>query len=243
MAVYDIAGLTVSMTPHGRTAAQAEKYLSPDQSKAPDLEINITPALLRQARAYYPPEVDEDGIEYLLSGTAFYTKLLEHGGMLLHASCVVVDGYAYLFTAHSGTGKSTHTGLWLQKFGARAYILNDDKPALRRIDGQLCACGTPWSGKFDISRPENVPVAAIALLSRSKGRPNSIRRASVAESLPKLMAQTVNKLNENHMDQLLNNLEQLVKNIPIYDLSCDMSPEAADMAWQAMRRDADGGKA
>ena len=236
MAVYDIAGLTVSMAPHGRTAAQAEKYLSPDQSKTPDLEINITPALLQQARAYYPPEVDKDGIEYLLSGTAFYIKLLEHGGMLLHSSCVVVDGYAYLFTAHSGTGKSTHTGLWLQTFGARAYILNDDKPALRRIDGQLCACGTPWSGKFDISRPENVPVAAIALLSRSKGKPKSIRRASVAESLPKLMAQTVNKLNETHMDKLLKNLEQLVENVPIFSLSCDMSPESADLGYLAMLR-------
>lgn len=234
MAIYDIAGLAVEMAPHGRTAAQAKKYLSADQSRTPDLTIDLAPELLAKARPCYPEEVDDDGVEYLLSGTIFYTKLLDHGGMLLHASCVVVDGQAYLFTAHSGTGKSTHTGLWLKKFGARAYILNDDKPALRRIGGRLCACGTPWSGKFDISRPENVPVAAIALLSRSKGQPNEICRATVAESLPKLMAQTVNKLNEGHMDKLLKNLEQLVENVPIFRLRCDMSPEAAEMAWQAM---------
>lgn len=232
MAIYDIAGLAVEMTPHGRTCDQAKKYLAKDQSKPAQLRINVSEELLNEALRVYPPELGKDGVEYLLSGSIFYTKLLEHGGMLLHASCVVVDTRAYLFTAHSGTGKSTHTQLWLQAFGDRAYILNDDKPALRRINGQLCACGTPWSGKLDLSQPANVPVAAIALLSRSKE--NSIRRANVAESLPKLLAQTVNKLNAEHMDRLLDNLEQLVENVPIYSLSCNMSPEAAKLAYSVM---------
>ena len=71
--------------------------------------------------------------------------------MLLHSSAVVVDGYAYLFSADSGTGKSTHTGLWKQHFGDRAYIINDDKPAIRKVDGEWYVFGTPWSGKTDTS--------------------------------------------------------------------------------------------
>ena len=79
-------------------------------------------------------------------GEAFYARLLQYDGMLLHASCVEKDGKAYLFSAKSGTGKSTHTHLWLRAF-PDSRIINDDKPAVRRMDGTFYACGTPFSGK------------------------------------------------------------------------------------------------
>lgn len=167
MALYDIAGLCVSMNAGGRTLRQAEKYLSNDQNKTPDIEINVNKQRIENAKKDHP-ELDENDWEYLLTGSDFYTHLLDFDGMLLHSSCVVVDGFAYLFSADSGTGKSTHTNLWLEKFKGKAYILNDDKPAIRKIDGKIYACGTPWSGKYDISQPKIVPIAAIALLERSE---------------------------------------------------------------------------
>ena len=91
-----------------------------------------------------------DSSEYTWFGYRFYCELIHHSGFFLHASAVSLDNRAYLFSADSGTGKSTHTGLWLEYFGkGRAFLINDDKPALRKGDSGYLACGTPFSGKHD----------------------------------------------------------------------------------------------
>ena len=63
-----------------------------------------------------------ESIEYIYTGTIFNRLLINHHGCMLHSSAVVVDGYAYLFSADSGTGKSTHTGLWIEHFKEKAFI-------------------------------------------------------------------------------------------------------------------------
>ena len=150
--------------------------------------------------------------------------------MMLHSSAVVVDGRAYLFSAASGTGKSTHTELWLKKFGERAYILNDDKPALRLIDGVWHACGTPWSGKYDISKPVCVPLAGIAFLNRDTT--NHIERYTGPMAAFELMNQTLR--HEKKTAQLMSILDRLVSSVPIWKLFCNMDPAAADVSYNAM---------
>lgn len=232
MALYDIAGLCVSMNAGGRTLRQAEKYLSNDQNKTPDIEINVNKQRIENAKKDHP-ELDENDWEYLLTGSDFYTYLLDFDGMLLHSSCVVVDGFAYLFSADSGTGKSTHTNLWLEKFKGKAYILNDDKPAIRKIDGKIYACGTPWSGKYDISQPKIVPIAAIALLERSET--NYIKLAETKKGVFTIFSQTVRRLNKEHINKLFDNVEMLFQNIPIYEFGCNISQDAVDVAYNTMK--------
>ena len=232
MALYDIAGLCVSMNAGGRTLRQAEKYLSNDQNKTPDIEINVNNQRIENAKKDHP-ELDENDWEYLLTGSDFYTHLLDFDGMLLHSSCVVVDGFAYLFSADSGTGKSTHTNLWLEKFKGKAYILNDDKPAIRKIDGKIYACGTPWSGKYDISQPKIVPIAAIALLERSET--NYIKPAETKKGVFTIFSQTVRRLNKEHINKLFDNVEMLFQNIPIYEFGCNISQDAVDVAYNTMK--------
>lgn len=232
MALYDIAGLCVSMNAGGRTLRQAEKYLSNDQNKTPDIEINVNKQRIENAKKDHP-ELDENDWEYLLTGSDFYTYLLDFDGMLLHSSCVVVDGFAYLFSADSGTGKSTHTNLWLEKFKDKAYILNDDKPAIRKIDGKIYACGTPWSGKYDISQPKIVPIAAIALLERSET--NYIKPAETKKGVFTIFSQTVRRLNKEHINKLFDNVEMLFQNIPIYEFGCNISQDAVDVAYNTMK--------
>ncbi len=232
MALYDIAGLCVSMNAGGRTLRQAEKYLSNDQNKTPDIEINVNKQRIENAKKDHP-ELDENDWEYLLTGSDFYTHLLDFDGMLLHSSCVVVDGFAYLFSADSGTGKSTHTNLWLEKFKGKAYILNDDKPAIRKIDGKIYACGTPWSGKYDISQPKIVPIAAIALLERSET--NYIKPAETKKGVFTIFSQTVRRLNKEHINKLFDNVEMLFQNIPIYEFGCNISQDAVDVAYNTMK--------
>jgi hypothetical protein len=151
---------------------------------------------------------------------------------MLHSSCVVVDGKAYLFTAPSGTGKSTHTELWLKQFGERAYILNDDKPALRMENGIWYAFGTPWSGKYDISRNERVPVAGIAVLSRSVE--NSIVRYSGFPAITAILDQMIRPAGEEYRTKILEILDGLMTDIPVWKLNCNMNPDAALVAYRAM---------
>ncbi|MCD8158677.1 MAG: hypothetical protein LUD77_07245 [Clostridiales bacterium] len=180
------------------------------------------------------PHLSINDCEYLLTGAAFYEKLIEFKGVLLHSSAVVVDGYAYLFSAFSGVGKSTHTGLWLDYFGDKAYILNDDKPALRMTDGRVYAYGTPWSGKTDLNRNVKVPVAGICFIERSQK--NYIRRAETFEAFGKFFEQTVRPDNEEKTDLFMGTINDIFCNLPIYIMGCNISPEAVETSYNEMRK-------
>jgi len=223
--LYSIAGLTVEIRAGGRTAAQAEAYRSCGD-RDPDIVVE------GDYRHFYEqhPYLEEDDACYIHAAREFYYKLLDFDGMMLHSSAVVVDGRAYLFSAASGTGKSTHTGLWLEKFGDRAYILNDDKPAVRLIDGVWYACGTPWSGKHDISKPVCVPLAGIAFLNRDTT--NHIERFTG----PKVSFELLNQMPRYNikLSQILDLLDRLVRQVPIWKLYCNMDMEAAEVSYTAM---------
>lgn len=233
MAIYDIAGLKVKMEQGGRTKRQAEKYLSPnqDENQKVDISISVDEKRINEAIEKHP-ELNESDWEYMLCGSDFYKGLIDYSGMLLHASCVVVDGYAYIFSADSGTGKSTHTNLWLKLFKG-SYILNDDKPALRIIDNVVYACGTPFSGKYDISTPKLVPLAGICFLERSEN--NWIEKADIKDSVFKIFSQTVRNLPMDKMNKLFDVLEEIFKKVPLYNMGCNMEDEAAKLSFDTMK--------
>ena len=179
---YRIAGLNVEMDSFGRTADQAKVY---ECEKFDKVDIMVH-SLWEVNKNQYPYLSDDDG-EYLATGSDFYKKLLRYDGFMLHSSAVVADGKAYLFTADSGTGKSTHTSLWKKLFGNRAYILNDDKPALRLEDGIWYVYGTPWSGKHDLSMNERVPLSGIAIIER--GEENRMERMKEISAIVPIIRQ------------------------------------------------------
>ena len=100
-----------------------------------------------------------------------------------------MDGYAYLFSANSGTGKSTHTGLWLEHFKDKAYIINDDKPVLKKENDSWYVYGTPWSGKYDINANKKELLGGIVFLERSKT--NYLEPLQLNVSIPFFYNQTV----------------------------------------------------
>lgn len=237
MPFYDIAQLRVEIIePKGRTEKQAIPYLSKNQDEniKADIVINVDDSRVKAAIQEHP-ELNQGDWEYMLTGSDFYTDLIKFNGILLHSSCVVVDGVAYAFSADSGTGKSTHTQLWLKHFGDRAYILNDDKPAIRIIDGKPYACGTPWSGKYDYSTPAVVPLAGICFLSRSET--NQIKKADTGKAIYNIFSQTVRRLGESRMNMLMDNLNEIFKLVPIYDLGCNMSDDAVLCSYNAMKKE------
>ena len=224
---YKIAGLRVRMDTFGRTQTQATPYLC-----APFEEADIEIQSKREAMKKWAPNLDDNDLEYMGTGTSFYRQLLNYDGLLLHSSAVMMDGEAYLFSAPSGTGKSTHTQLWLQVFGDRAKILNDDKPAMRLENGVWYAYGTPWSGKYDYSVNTKVPLAGICILSR--GDENRILPYGGAKAIHDILTQTIRSSDADAMIKLLELLDQLVTAVPVWKMECTPDPEAARVAYWAM---------
>ncbi|MBR7098258.1 MAG: hypothetical protein IKC59_02490 [Clostridia bacterium] len=161
-------------------------------------------------------------------------KLPEYQIFLMHSSVVEVDGYAYAFTAKSGVGKSTHTALWLKNV-PHARVLNGDKPLYRlESDGSLTAFGTPWNGKENWGENISAPLAAICFIER--GETNSIRRASEEDAIGRLMHQLYLRGTRESVNQQLFLMDALVRAVPYYVLTCNISDEAALLAWNTMRR-------
>ncbi|MCD7797211.1 MAG: hypothetical protein LUG95_06310 [Clostridiales bacterium] len=235
MAVYDIAGLRVNMkNKTGRTAKQAAAYLSENQKEENiGIVIDVSEERILNAMREHP-ELNHGDWEYMLTSLDFYTELLRYSGILLHSSCVVVDGKAYAFSADSGVGKSTHTNLWLKHFGDRAHIISDDKPAIRLIDGKVYACGTPWSGKYDYSTPEIVELAGICFLERSEE--NTIKKADTGRAVFNIFSQTVRKLNRDKMENLFDVLEEIFAKVPLYEMGCNISDDAVLTAYNEMSK-------
>ena len=228
MKTYQIAGLTVHMDSFGRTVTQAEPYLAADCGEA-DITIRSN---WENLKANQPHLSDED-CEYLSTGSSFYTQLLKFDGMMVHASAVVVDGRAYLFSGPCGTGKSTHTKIWRKLFGdERAKILNDDKPALRLEDGQWFAYGTPWSGKTDQNLNIRVPLAGICFLKQ--GPENRIEPFGGSKAIFALLEQTARPRAMEFRSQLLMLLDQLFTKVPVWHMTCNMELEAAKVSYEAM---------
>lgn len=228
---YSVASLTVAMQPEGKTLlAHSGPYKTFSRHTA-DIEITVNrPFLLCKQKENSHLSIDV--CEYIYTGAQFYRKLLDFGGFLLHASAVYLDGEAYLFSAKSGVGKSTHSALWLKYFGTRAHIINDDKPALRIINGAFKVCGTPWSGKTNLSTNEIVPLKAIAFLER--GITNEIKRINTKEALCLILGQTLRL--PNKIDKLLKLIDILLTDTPVYKLRCNMSPQAVECAYNTMKR-------
>lgn len=159
-------------------------------------------------------------------------KLLDFDTLLFHGSVIAVDGNGYLFTAKSGTGKSTHTRLWRKMLGKRAVMINDDKPLLKLMDQGVYACGTPWNGKHSLGCNLCVPLEAICILERSEI--NQIGPVSKKEALPVLIQQSYRPTDMEAMGKTLSLVDRLSNNVRLYRLYCNMEPEAAKLAYKVM---------
>lgn len=239
MALYKIAGLLVSMECNYEfTLQRSREYLldAPETVTAEQVQIEID--IPREKIVEYTkthPQLKEAQWEYMVTGSRFSRLLLDYDGIMLHSSAVVVDGDAFLFSADPGTGKSTHTSLWLRHFGERAFIINDDKPVIRRIDGEYRVFGTPWSGKTDQNVNTSARLAGIAFLERSEE--NWIRPADRKAAVPKFIRQTTRKMPEEYMEKMLAYADKLLGSVPLYEMGCNISEEAVMMAYEAMRRE------
>ena len=171
---------------------------------------------------------------YMETARLFYWDILRLGGMMLHSAAVEYEGRAYLFSGPSTVGKSTHTRLWRDVFGEAVQFFNDDKPALRCMDGVWYAYGTPWCGKDGINQNKKVPVAGICYLKQAES--NAIRSLGMKEASIYTICQSTRRLPvAEKMIHLLAIVDALVKQVPMYELENRPEPAAARLSYETMR--------
>lgn len=158
-------------------------------------------------------------------------RLIEWDVVLFHGSALALDGKAYLFTAPSGTGKSTHAALWRQVFGARVTMINDDKPLLHIAPSEVTVYGTPWAGKAHLQTNTSAPLAGIVLLHQAPD--NTIRPLTAREAYPRLLSQTHRVDAPQGLVHTLDLVWQLA-GLPVYALGCTPTPEAALLACRTL---------
>ena len=171
-----------------------------------------------------------------LEELAVYRKIAEkmpdYDTVLFHGSVIAVDGEVYLFTAKSGTGKSTHTKLWRKYFGSRAVMVNDDKPLLRIGSGGVTAYGTPYNGKHRLGSNISVPLKAICILTRAQE--NRIVPISREQAYTMLIKQIYRPTDAVKMQKTLALADELADSVKLFRLGCNMDISAARIAYEGM---------
>ena len=154
----------------------------------------------------------------------------------MHASVIVNGGKGYLFLGKSGTGKSTHSSLWL-KYIEGSELLNDDNPVLRvDDDGVVRVYGSPWSGKTPCYRNACAPVGAIVRISQAKH--NAIARQSVLEAYASVYSSCSGFKADRHVaDGQHRILEHIALNVPCYRLDCLPDGDAARVCASEVRKE------
>ena len=225
--IYEIAGLKVQMEPRfHRLTRQSASYIS---SGVPVIRVGPGP---RDEANSLMESLSQEEREYICCGAAFSRGILEHGRFFLHASAVVCGGEAYLFSAPSGTGKSTHTALWLDLF-PESFILNDDKPVLQPRKDGVTVWGTPFAGKTDLQVNRGVPLKAICFLKQ--GSENQIRRLDETEALARMLNNTWRPNTGCGMERLLDLMQMILAQRPMYEMTCTTQLEAAQLSYKVMK--------
>lgn len=243
--IYEIAGRRIKiMSIYDEVHKLCEDYIVEDAEKQADFTITTTQADIDYERARSAREDEKEGIairqftDSYLETLAVYRKmaeqLLKYDTLLFHGSVIAVDGKGYLFTAKSGTGKSTHTGLWREYFGERAVMVNDDKPLLQMMKTGVLVYGTPWDGKHRLSNNMAVPLQAICILNR--GKENRVEEITPKEAYALCLQQTHRPTSSEGLQKTLLLLDRLLKGTGLFRLYCNMDLEAAKVAYEGMNK-------
>ena len=207
---------------------------------SPDIAVKVTPEDIVYEKRLNIRESEIEGIQVVdykdsyLETLAVYrkiaTKMLDFDTFLMHGAVVAVGEKAWLFTAPSGTGKTTHINLWLKNITG-SYVVNGDKPLIH-IGDECTVYGTPWAGKEGMNRNIGIRLCGIVILNR--GDENHIEKVPMTQILPVLIQQSYRPKTRLELEKTLSLLSRLGRKIPMYQLYCNMNDEAALTAYNGL---------
>ena len=208
------------------TRSYVKEYITDAE---PDFIVEATDEDLAAERKLAEEPTENEYLEYVAIYRKIADKLTEYGGAVFHGAVIEYGGKAYMITARSGVGKTTHVRLWLARFGDKVSILNGDKPVIRDIDGKIYVSGTPWNGKEGYGKRGTLLLSGIAFLER--GEENSYKVLTANESLVRFMGQIyMNNENPTVLIKTLRLADKVLSEVPLYEFRCNMDISAADMA-------------
>lgn len=175
--------------------------------------------------AYFHGDMNPQLVRFAI-WIAYGIITIPHQTIAIHTSCIVHRGKAVIFLGESGTGKSTHTRLWREHIEG-AFLLNDDSPIVRIVDGMPCVFGSPWSGKTPCYRQEHYPLAACVRLSQAPY--NRITRLKLVQAYAALHPSCPPDFayDEPLYDHISATLGDILSIAPVYHLACLPDREAA----------------
>ena len=233
MAKYKIANFITEFTPKYNTLKQLAKPFEYNGNDNPKIILELSDEELDSIYKKMENDVTLEQAEEFAYASKFNRTIIQYNAMLVHSSAIVINNQAYLFSAKSGVGKSTHTKLWQKAFGSdKVKIINDDKPVVRITDGNCIAYGTPFDGGSGIATNLSAPLKAIIFLER--GEENSIRKATTSEIIQNLYLSTIHFVSKDIADSMLVNFDNLIKCADFYILTCNTDVSAAYVAYDTL---------
>lgn len=228
-----LANMTVGIEHrYGYLSKLCEDYLAPEGAE-PLFTVEPTREELDAEGALSQPRLPDAYLESVVAYRKIAEQLPFHGAAVFHGAVVVLDGRAYAFTARSGVGKTTHLRLWLRAFGARAYVLNGDKPVLLWRDGRAYICGTPWKGKENLGEGGILPLSGIGFLHR--GEKNEAHPLAAADALSAFLLQVYMPKNGAALMETMSLCDRVLRSVPLLSMHCNMEIEAALVTEQGFR--------
>lgn len=201
----------------------------------PDITVSVTQEEILNEISSSETEATEGYAE----GICVYRKICKQlpkkfDAYLFHSAVIEYEGKGYAFSAKSGTGKSTHIRLWRKHFGENVHVVNGDKPIMRFIGDKLLAYGTPWCGKEGFQNNTSAVIAGICFIERAQK--NSIRRITPDEAIGRIFHQILTPDDLASVDAMFPLIDRTLTEIPCYVLECNISEEAAEVAYQGMNQ-------
>ena len=228
MITIRLAGVNIGIENQYEIAPRLEGWITDGQA---DFTVRVTPQeLIREDEGR---GMAADYLEFICAYRHIAERMPDYGAFVFHGAAIVMDELAYLFTAPSGTGKTTHAQLWRYGLEGKAWFLNGDKPILRRTPDGFHVCGTPWRGKEEYGVNEERPLQGLCLLSR--GSENRIVPARSEEMVRFLARQIYIPSDPDRAARLLDLLDACCSTIPIWTMTCTLNARAAHVAYEAMR--------
>ena len=229
--IYEIAGLRIRIeNQYEYTTKFCRGYLSDDQQSPVDLTARVTETEF-QAEKALSGQFSDGYIENICLYRSICVQLPKLNRFLLHASVLEYDGNGFAFLGRSGTGKSTHTRLWLQ-YVEKTRVINGDKPILCFENGVFTVYSTPWQGKENWGCKSQATLKGLCFLEQAKE--NEIRRLAPSEVTTRLFTQLLIPEEEENAIATLDLADKLIKYVPSYILRCDISEEAVQTSFEMM---------
>lgn len=229
MIVIRIAELVIGIdNKHRHIEWLARDYVVAEE---PLFVVSASEEDIQREREMSEAEFAEGYLESVVVYRKIAEKLPQYDAVVFHGAVLAVDGKAYAFTARSGVGKTTHTRLWLSRFGSRAYYVNGDKPIIRFKDGVPYAYGTPWMGKESYGKNTSAPLVGIAFFER--GARNSFELVKADDVATALVSQVYIPRSGASCVLALSLCDKILSSVRLVKLHCNMEPSAAEVGASA----------